>query len=130
VKQLAEVCDRCSGGEGDFLAIEEQVIGATHQDFGHALTTQWNFPEHLRVAVSSHHTPETLPPEERAIAEILQCADILCSGEQLGFDLPAGGQQISTELLEAVGLSADQLALVRDGLLESTEEAESVFGPG
>ena len=89
MKQLAEVCDRCSGGEGDFLAIEEQ-----------------------------------------AIAEILQCADILCSGEQLGFDLPAGGQQISTELLEAVGLSADQLALVRDGLLESTEEAESVFCAG
>jgi hypothetical protein len=29
-----------------------------------------------------------------------------------------------------VGLTADQLALVRDGLLESTEEAETVFGLG
>jgi HD-like signal output (HDOD) protein len=129
-KQLAEVCDRCSGGEGDFLHIEEQVIGATHQDFGHALATKWQFPEHLRGAVGSHHTPETLPPEGRAIAQILRCADILCSGEQLGFDLPASGQQITADLLDAVGLTADQLALVRDGLLESTEEAETVFGLG
>ncbi|MGB2985188.1 MAG: HDOD domain-containing protein [Phycisphaerae bacterium] len=126
--ELAEVCRKCSDGEGGFLQLEQDIIGATHQDFGYALTTKWRFPEQLRACVSGHHNPETLDDGFQPMAWILRCADILCCRDGLGFDLQAKGDEITDKLLEAVGLTADDLARTLDGLEGEVEEAEAVLG--
>jgi HD-like signal output (HDOD) protein len=126
--KLAEVVRRCSNGDGDFLQLEKQIVGATHQEFGDALTTNWRFPRHLRAAVGSHHNPDTLPEELRRVVTILRCADILCCQEALGFYLTARGQELTQQMFDAVGIADDQLAEARGVLAAGLAEAEAVLG--
>jgi HD-like signal output (HDOD) protein len=126
--QLAEVCRRCSNDEGGFLQLEQEIIGATHQDLGYALTTNWRFPKQLCACVSGHHNPEALDGERQPMVWILRCADILCCREGLGFDLQTKGDEITDTLLETIGLTADDVAQARDGLEGDVKEAEAVLG--
>lgn len=129
-KELAEVCRRADAGQGDFLELERDIIGATHQDIGHALTLKWRFPQNLRDGVSCHHNPETLASESRLLASILRCADTFCCRHGYGFDLVARGQDLSPPLLDPVGTTIDHLAEIQDGLDRDIEEAEAVLGLG
>ncbi len=126
--ELAEVCRRAEAGEGDFLDLEQDILGATHQDFGHALTLKWRFPHDLRSGVGCHHNPEVLSDESRLLASILRCADILCCGHGVGFTLAARGQDLSPALLDSVGLTMDPSAEILDGLDQAIEEAEAILG--
>ncbi len=126
--QLAEVCRKCSDGEGGFLQSEQDIIGATHQDFGYALTAKWRFPDTLRACVSGHHNPQTVAEAFQPTVWILRCADLLCCQEGLGFDLQTKGEEITDDMLETIGVSADDLARTRDGLEGEIEEAEAVLG--
>ncbi len=125
--KLADVCRRCNEGERNFLQLELDVIGATHQDLGKALMTKWRFPDQLRAAAGSHHNPETLPSELQPVAMVLHCADVLCCREKLGLDLTAGNEECSQGLLDALGITVDQLAEVRDGLASAVQEAEAML---
>ncbi len=127
-KELGEVCRRCRAGEGRLLDLEEKIVGATHQDFGYALSAKWRFPAGLRACVGGHHTPEAVDEEHQGLAMILHCADILCCREGFGLDLPARGEEIEQGLLDALGITADQLADMRDELVSDIEEAEAVLG--
>lgn len=127
-EKLVEVVRRCGAGEGNLLRLEQEIIGATHQEFGEALTANWRFPPRLRAAAGSHHNPEGLPDDSRGAGLVLHCADVLCCQEALGFDLPARHQELTPELLDAVGISNGQLAGVRDALAAEVAEAETVFG--
>jgi HD-like signal output (HDOD) protein len=129
-KELAEVCRRADAGQGDFLELEQDIIGATHQDFGHALTLKWRFPQNLRDGVSCHHNPETLAGESRLLASILRCADTFCCRHGYGFELVARGQDLSPPLLDSVGTTIDHLTELQDGLDRDIEEAEAVLGLG
>jgi HD-like signal output (HDOD) protein len=122
--KLGEVVRRCNAGEGTFLDLESQVIGATHQDFGEGLTTKWKFPRHLRAAVGFHHNPETLATELQRVGMLIHCADILCCQEDLGFSLTAKDVDFTQELLDTLHLSVEQLVEVRDTMVPELEEAE------
>ncbi len=122
--KLSEVVRRALAGDGSFLEIEEQVIGATHQAFGEGLTTKWKFPRHLRAAVGFHHNPEQLASELQRMGTIVQCADILCCQEQLGFNLTAANDEFTQELLDGIHITVDQLVEVRDTMEPELEEAE------
>ena len=127
-EKLSEVVEASKDGNGSFLQLEEQIIGATHQNFGDGLTTKWKFPRHLRAAVSFHHTPENLTSELARLGMILQCADTLCCLEGVGFDLTAANQEFTETLLGTIGVTVDQLAQVRDEMGPEIEEAEIVLG--
>lgn len=127
-KELAEVCRRADAGRGNFLELEQDLIGATHQDFGHALTLKWRFPQDLRTGVSCHHNPEAGADETRLLASILRCADIFCCRHGYGFELVALGQDLSPALLDSVGTTIDHLNEIRDGLDRDIEEAEAILG--
>lgn len=127
-QELAEICRRYDNGEGDFLKLEREIIGATHQDFGYALATQWRFPDHLRAGVGFHHGPGGLTGEYRYVATILQCADTLCCRDGFGFGLTARTQEFALELLDSEEIPADMLVQVRDGLGAYIEEAELILG--
>lgn len=126
--KLNEVVRRAQAGEGNFLDLEREVIGATHQDFGDALTTKWKFPRHLRAAVAFHHNPEALSQELRKVGMIVRCADVLCCQEEIGFSLTAAGEEFTEELLQGVGITVEQLVEARDTMEEDLEECLAILG--
>jgi HD-like signal output (HDOD) protein len=125
--QLNDVVRRKLDTQESFLEIERQIVGATHQDFGDALTTRWKFPRHLRAAVGFHHNPEDLAAELKRIGMIVHCADILCCQEGHGFSLTAGDEEFTEELLSGVGITVEQLVDVRDSMLPELEEASAML---
>jgi HD-like signal output (HDOD) protein len=126
--KLNEVVKRRTAGESTFLELERTIVGATHQEFGDALTTKWKFPRHLRAAVGFHHNPENLAPELQRVGMIMQCADILCCQENFGFSLTASDTPFTEELLTGVGVTVEQLVEVRDAMPAELQESEAILG--
>lgn len=126
--KLRAVSERCEAEPQDFLAAEREIIGGDHQAFGAALATKWKFPPGLRCAVSRHHSPENLKPELRRIVTAVKLADTICCHNDIGFYLTARVQQISTELLEYVGISETQVAELLETLPDCISETEQIFG--
>ncbi|MCB9851015.1 MAG: HDOD domain-containing protein [Phycisphaerales bacterium] len=125
--KVNEVIQAKQAEQGTFLAVERQVIGATHQDLGDALTTKWKFPRHLRAAVGFHHNPEDLATELKRIGQIVHCADILCCQEGHGFSLTADDEEFTEDLLSSIGITVEQLVDVRDNMADELAEAESML---
>lgn len=127
-EQFARVIDTCMvDPQMDFMDCERSLIGADHQAFGVGLTTKWKFPRHLRAAVGFHHTPEAVSDELRNLCLLVQTADILCCQEKLGFYLTHRGQTITAEMLEALGITEEQLQEVRETLTQAVSDAEATL---
>ncbi|HRX86876.1 MAG TPA: HDOD domain-containing protein [Phycisphaerae bacterium] len=127
--KLNEVVRAKLDTQENFLEIEQRIIGATHQDFGDALTTRWKFPRHLRAAVGFHHNPDDLAAELKRIGMIVHCADVLCCQEGHGFSLTADDAEFTEELLNGVGITVEKLVEVRDNMLPELEEASAMLSP-
>ncbi len=128
--KLREVVDRCSEGEEHFTAVEQQLIGADHTQFGAALATKWKFPPALRTVISHHHTPDTLKPEFQKIATIVHLADTICCELEYGFYLSGRRQPVHAHHLELLGIEEAVLAEMIKELPEQIEQAEQVFSDG
>ena len=126
--KLAEVCRRAGAGEGAFLDLEREVIGATHEDFGFALTTKWRFPGRLRAAVGCHHHPESVDEEFRSLVWLLRCSDVLCSQRGIGFERTTLGDELTDDMLSTVSITREHLAEVQETLEDAIQEAEAVLG--
>ena len=113
--------------ELSFGECENRIIGADHQAFGVGLTTKWKFPRHLRAAVGFHHTPDAVSDELQNLCLLVQAADILCCQDQLGFYLTSRGRTITGEMLETLGVTAEQLQQVREELPQAVSDAEGTL---
>lgn len=122
--KFSEVIKRCGEQETGFLDCEREVIGADHQAFGVGLTTNWKFPRHLRAAVGFHHNAEVLSVELRNLATLIQLADVLACQLQVGFYLTARNSQVTTEMLETLALTPEQVEEVSRTLPEQVSDAE------
>ncbi len=127
--QFAEVIDRCTETEQDFLECERQIIGADHQAFGVGLTTKWKFPRHLRAAVGFHHNPDALSVELRNMATLVQVADVLCCQEKIGFYLTVFDATIEPHMLDMLGITEGQLEEVRVSMPDAVADAEATLAP-
>ncbi|MDX2200006.1 MAG: HDOD domain-containing protein [Phycisphaerae bacterium] len=127
-EKMAEVADTCSANPQDYRALETKIIGADHEQFGDALANRWKFPPMLRQCIAYHHDPQALKPEFKRLVSILYIADTICSQNQIGYWLPGGVQELTQDLLDCVGLSAEGLQQVADVLPERISEAEGIFG--
>jgi len=128
VPELTEICRRCEAGEGRFIDLELEVLGATHEDIGEALVRMWRFPPQLRAAAGSHHAPEEADEELRPMTRILQCADLIACHDGFGFSLSAQESQLDEEMLEAIGLEMSQLQGMRDVVGGEIIEAQAILG--
>ncbi len=127
--KLAEVVERCiSSGEG-FLAMENSIIGANHQEFGDAVATKWKFPRSVRAVVGHHHETERLAAELREFGDIINIADILCCEQKIGFHLTRSGETLSDEVLDSVDLTRDQFPELIDELDSELSAAEDSLSP-
>ncbi len=124
---FAEVINRCSRTDIDFLECEREVVGADHQAFGVGLTTKWKFPRHLRAAVGFHHNPEALSVELRNMATLIQVADVLCCQEKIGFYLTAQHKSVTEQMLDALSITSEEVEQIRESLTEQVTEAEGTL---
>lgn len=112
--------DPNGGVQGDMLAAEEEVFGATHQDFGRGLCEKWKFPKSFAYVTGYHHNPLLLPSESRTLACVVCVADHLAAELPGGFrlDLGVGTTEPPADVLDDLGLSRDAVADIRAKLPE------------
>jgi putative nucleotidyltransferase with HDIG domain len=98
-----------------FYKTEEHLMGFTHASLGHYLTSQWNFPSVVTMAILHHHSPDRIlsapTPSDRLVQESVYVANILgkalCLGhscDEICEEIPAG---ILKELKITAGPSAN-----------------------
>lgn len=89
-----------------FNETETNLIGFSHTELGHYLTSKWNFPSVISSAILNHHAPDRIlavkTPMERIVQEAVYCANIFAKALNLGHscdeilrDIP---EQMSTDL--------------------------------
>jgi len=125
--QFCEVIEQCIAGEGTFIECEVNTIGADHQAFGLGLTTKWKFPRHLCAAVGYHHTPDAVSDEVKNLALLIHVADVIACQEKAGFYLTAQTEEVSDEVLDMLGIDAEQVDQLRADLPELLDEADATL---
>lgn len=130
--RLIEVLGRVApnaGGEPveDMLKIEEEVFGATHQDFGFGLCEKWKFPRTFINVCGFHHRPLELPEEARTIVSIVSVADRLAGGVEGGFRLDLPTLEIPADVLDDIKLSREGLEAVRTKLPEQLDVVNAML---
>lgn len=131
-QKLVETLDRLGIDDqgvpsADMLAIETEVFGANHQQFGEALCQRWKFPPSLSLIAGHHHNPLALPEERRTLPAIVYIADRLAARVGSGFRLDLLNTDIGPAVLEALHLSPETLAQVEAELPEALQEVKRVL---
>jgi HD-like signal output (HDOD) protein len=100
-EQLRQVCEQAKAG-GNFSELEKQIIGVDHQLLGMALAEQWKFPRTCQMAAGYHHSPQSLPLDNRLQVALVYIADTISCKAGLGFPLTAQTQVIDPSELKAL----------------------------
>ncbi len=93
-----------------FRAIERELIGASHEEFGEALCRDWRFPLALQHVSGHHHDPLELPAENRQLCAIVHVADIVAGQCALGFGRTAESPTVAPEVLAWLGFTDADVA--------------------
>lgn len=111
----------------DMLMIEEEIFGATHQDFGFGLCEKWKFPRTFVNVCGFHHRPLELPTEARTIVSIVSIADRLAGGIDKGFRLDLTSLEIPADVMDDIKLSSEGLDAVRARLPEQLDVVNAML---
>ena len=126
--EFAEVLKRCSKDKDLTLReAESQVFGVTHEEFGAELCRAWRFPGQLVDVTSRHHNPETLPEHSRIMPRIVHLADLLANKAGKHAAPGAEGKVITSDLLDKVGVTIDDLSLIAKELPDRIAEVKQVY---
>lgn len=112
----------------DMLAVETEVFGANHQQFGEGLCRKWKFPVSLANITGNHHNPLDLPSEARTMACVVHVADRLAGEIKPGFRLDLTSTEISDNVLAELRLSRERLEDIRSNLPEMLAEVKRLLG--
>jgi putative nucleotidyltransferase with HDIG domain len=96
-----------------FYRTEIKLMGFSHAELGHYLTTKWNFPSAVSMAILNHHKPnlilETPTPMDKIIQESVFVADILAKAMSLGHSCDEILEEIPTEMLRDLHMPSGPL---------------------
>lgn len=126
-EELAAVVARVESGDGEFLTLEREVIGADHQQVGAGLMLRWRFPRPLQAVGAYHHCPQRVGSDMRKLVSIISLADNLCCQEKIGLSLTCTDPVLDPAVMSFLGVSAEQMDELREALPEMVSEAESVL---
>jgi putative nucleotidyltransferase with HDIG domain len=92
----------------EFVKLEKEIIGITHQEAGRRLATKWNLPENLCEVIAMHHYPEeaVVNPD---LAHIVYVADLLSSRFQAGLEYERITADGMVPRLQKIGLKLSDL---------------------
>jgi HD-like signal output (HDOD) protein len=126
---LAQVIRKYADHGGDFCALEREIIGADHQQFGRAITKKWRFPETLCNTNGNHHDPLSLPKSDRELPLVVHVADVLACRLQVGFCTMSADQEIDPAVMTELGMTNEMLDSVSAQMPEQIKVAEAIFEP-
>jgi putative nucleotidyltransferase with HDIG domain len=123
--------------DGISIALAERLHDLPpHDRVGSQLARQWKFPATLATPIEQHHAVhrvevrERLVPHLRALTEVVAAADHLSRSCQAPFAAAAAelcdedGEPEAAELFERNGLTASQLAALRDRTCRQLERSK------
>lgn len=108
-----------------FYEAEKERLGITHCELGQWLANRWNLPPDLTSVLAFHHTPARAGKYIQLNA-IVQLADVLARGLQIGHPGDKTIPIIDPEILKIVGLPMETLPNLLETLHIEIEKA-SVF---
>lgn len=128
--KLVEVLEKTAmaAQPADMMAVELAVFGATHQDFGSALSEKWKFPKSFTTVIGYHHRPMDLPADQRTLAAMVYIADRLSAEINAGFRADVMSLEIPQDLLDTLKLTSEDITAVRAKLPDAIKVAENVLG--
>jgi len=127
-QKLVEVLNKTAASpDGDMMAFETAVFGATHQDFGAALCEKWKFPRSFSYVTGFHHHPLDLPEDTRTLACMVYVADRLAGELKDGFRLDVPSLEISSDVLDALKLTSEDIDTFRAALPEHMANVGSML---
>jgi len=93
-----------------FYESEEHLMGITHGQLGHFLTTQWNFPSAISMAILNHHAPERIlqatPFFEKLVQEAVFVANQLAKAASFGHSCDEIVEEIPMEMMRDLHLTS------------------------
>jgi putative nucleotidyltransferase with HDIG domain len=89
-----------------FYSTEQRLMGFSHSELGHYLTSKWNFPSSITMAILNHHKPnlilESPTPMERIIQEAVFTANILSKIMGIGHSCDEICEEIPQDILKSL----------------------------
>jgi putative nucleotidyltransferase with HDIG domain len=96
--------------EGGLVSVEleQELLGASHAEFGEALCQKWNLPRDIGGAARWHHAAGDAPSATlRYLATVIQVADE--AAHDAGFGEGLGNPELQVEALERLSLSVERV---------------------
>jgi len=112
----------------DMLAAEQEVFGATHQDFGAGLCEKWKFPKTFGFVTGYHHRPMELAAEHRTIVSLIYVADRLAADSGQGFRQDLLQTTIDPEVRDSLKLTNEKIDEIRAQLQAQMQDINSILG--
>lgn len=100
------------------LEVENEIFGASHQEFGKALCERWKFPHTFSMVTGHHHDPMSLPPENRTLVCVVYLADRLVPLVSEGFRLDLLSLDIDAAVRDELQLTNDKIEDLTEALPE------------
>ena len=108
-------------------AIETEILGADHQEFGAGLCKAWKFPNSFIYVTGHHHNPMQLEPDQRKLACAVHLADVLVAKLGIGYTDTVESTEFNEEVLADLNLTCDQVEKIGEALPNAMEEAENLL---
>jgi len=112
-----------------FRDAELRNIGATHEAFGAALAQTWRFPIALQRVSGCHHSPLSLPPQERRLVAIVNVADQLAARVNIGYSRTVESLEPDVEVLAWLGLTHADIDAFAEALPSLFSEVAPLLSP-
>ncbi|MET0067731.1 MAG: HDOD domain-containing protein [Candidatus Thiodiazotropha sp.] len=118
-----------TGGDNWILPqVEQDLLGFTHLDVGHALLKSWHLPESFQAVAGYHDAPEKTQefPLEVSLVHI---AKAIANGDMVGLSVDEMLWAISPAAWKISGLQIDEVALMVDEMRNKSLETLSLLAP-
>ncbi|MCC6908737.1 MAG: HDOD domain-containing protein [Phycisphaerales bacterium] len=126
--KLIEVFERMGQANAPFIGLEDEVLGANHQDFGRALCERWKFPKSFSYVTGYHHRPLELDPSSRTLTNVVYVADWLAKKSQVGFTADVTTEQVEAAILDELRLTESELENVEEQLPDAIDQVNAFLG--
>ncbi len=117
----------CAAPQRDMLTVEQEVFGASHQEFGLALCEKWKFPKSFINVTGFHHRPLEMPEEGRTLVCLVWVADRLAAGLKDGFRMDLLSTDITLDVLDHLHLTREAVDDIAARLPDHLQTVEKML---
>jgi putative nucleotidyltransferase with HDIG domain len=132
-KSFSRVVEAAELLRGNIADIERQVIGIDHMVVGKRLAEQWALPASIRESIWLHGlVPAALPGtvQHPRLVNLVTLADAIVREQHIGWSGNYSYSAGKNSLIEAIGLTPEQVTSAVTGLVEHIEPRASALGLG